>query len=191
MPKVRSLSPAQAKRSLANKLAPLADRLRQLNTNFGIRPYRVFLTWTRFGGEERGEGHEKMFARAEILPTPKVSSLDAVSFSIFHAGTLPVGSIRVEEVSAAAFTEDMLRGLKVPDGSYLDPDEQKIPEPYDFFYEVVEDGRGDGEPARDRYRLLSKPFRRAGKVDWTLMLERVSPDRTRDDQSVFGILGSR
>lgn len=184
--KIRPLSPDEAKRTLANKLGGLADRLRQKNTKFGIRPYRVFLTWTRFGGEERGEGHEKLIARAEILPTPKVSSLDSVTFSIFHAGTLPAGSIRIEEVSAVAFTEDMLRGLKVPTGAYLDPSEQQIPEPYDFFYEVVEDGRGDGEPARDRYRLLSKPFRRASKVDWTILLERVSPDRTREDKSAFG-----
>lgn len=191
MGKIGPLTPEQAKKTLANKLGPLADRLRQKNTKFGIRPHRVFLTWTKFGGDERGEGHEKLLARLELLPTPRVDSLDSVTFSFFHAGTLPVGSIRVSEISVAAYTEDTLRGLKVPSGAYLDPAMTQIPEPYDFFYEVVEDGRGDDEPARERYRLLNRPFRRAGKVDWTLMLERTSPDRTRGDESEFGAGGDR
>lgn len=186
MPKIRPLNPLQAKQSLANRLAPTIDRIRQLSTNLGIRPYRVFLTWTRWTGEVRGEGEELLAKQVEILPTPKVDSLDRVSFSLFAAGTLPVGSIQVSEISAAAFTEDVLTGRAVP---VLGEDE--VPPPYEFFYEVVEDGRGDPDPVRNRFRLLTKPFRRAGKVDWTIMLEKEDADRDRDDRSAFALPGRR
>lgn len=190
MPKIRPLSPEKAANTLAHRLARKADRLRQLAVNVGVRPYRVFLTWTYWdAGTERGEGDEKLYRRIEILPTPRVTSLDSVSFSIFHAGTLPVGSVKVDRISASAFTEDMLLGKAFPDdplpfGEKLG--EKHIPEPYEFFYEIVEDGRGDNPAKRNRFRPLNRPFRRAGKLDFTIMLERSGQDRTRDDKSAVG-----
>lgn len=152
------------------------------------------MNWTKWTGKERGAGDEVLILRREILPTPKVESLDSVTFSIFHAGTIPAGSVRVRDISVATFTEDTLRGLDSTDPAtggaaipknHVKRDGAGLLEPYDFFYEVVEDGRGEAEPVRDRYRLLSKPFREAGKVAWTILLERVGPDRTRDDRSPF------
>lgn len=180
MPKVKPLTPDEAKKSFANRFSSKADRLRQLATKFGVRPYRVFLTLTRWTGEERGEGEEKIVARRELLPTPRVQSLDAISFNAFRGGTLPVGSLRVDRISAS-FTSDELAGLFGPLAG-----QERIPQPYEFFYEVVEDGRGDAHPPRAKFRLLSEPFRRPGKIDWTLMLERISQDRTRDDLSAIG-----
>lgn len=171
MPKVRALTPAQAKNTLVNRFNPKADRLRQLSTKFGLRPYRMFLVHTKWDGAERGEGFEHLTSRAELLPTPQIINMDNVSFSFFHAGTLPVGSIRVDQISGT-FTEDTLRG-KLGHQDEVDPTT-------DFFYEVVEDGRGDPNPLPSRYRLLSMPFRRAGKLDWTILLERVSQERDRE-----------
>lgn len=180
MPKVRPLSPAQASKTFANRFARTGDRLRQIATNFGIRPLRVCLVWTKWSGAERGEGTEQEVRRIEILPTPKVSSLDSVSYSIFHSGTLPVGSIRVEQVTES-LTLDTLSGKVVPKKG-----EPTVPEPYSFFYEVREDGRGDNPPQRWKYRLLGVPFRRAGKVDWTMLLEKISEDPRRDGRSAAG-----
>lgn len=162
--------------------------MRQLNTKFGIRPYRVFLNWTLWQGTETGEGYESLQQRIELLPTPMVKSLDNIAFSPWHAGILQVGSLRISEVSCVAYGEDILRGLDVrliPTLDLTGPN-VTIPEPWDFFYEVVEDGRGGATPDRPRFRLVNTPMRRAGKLDWTFMLERTDRQRRRNDLSVYG-----
>jgi hypothetical protein len=192
VPRPRPLSPERARHTLANRLGRVFDRARQFATKYGVRPYRVFLTWTQWeggGAVERGEGREILYRRIEILPTPRVTSLDNLSFSLAHAGVIPVGSVRLDRVSIYRFTEDVLSGKAFPD----DPlpfgevrGEKHIPEPFEFFYEIVEDGRGDCPPKRSRFRPMNRPMRRAGKVDWTVMLERTSEDRTRQDKSAIG-----
>jgi hypothetical protein len=167
--------------------------VRQIATDLGVRPYRCFLTWTVWAGPtgvERGEGNERIYARMEILPTPRVRSLDRVSFSMFHAGTMPVGSIQVDRISVVQFTRDVLLGKSFPNNPLPFGEifgEKHIPQPYEFFWEVIEDGRGDNPAKRERFRPLNSPERRAGKVDWTIMLERISLDRTRDDKSAIGL----
>lgn len=156
------------------------DRVRQIATNLGIRPYRVFLTWTKWGGEEIGEGDETLVQRIELLPTPRVRSLDNITLAPFHAGILPEGSLRVDQISTT-YTLDQLMGRMQPVAH-----EDHIPEPYDFFYEVVEDGRGDPSPVRMRFRLFGTPHRLPDSVQWQLVLQRTSEDRTRDDKSAFG-----
>lgn len=184
MPKPRALTTAEAKRSLAHRFGPRADRLRQFATKFGIRPYRVFLIWTRWWGDERGEGRETEIKRVEILPNPKVESLDAVAYSPSSAGTIPLGSIRLTGVSVDAFTFDLLEGRHA---DVIERDDAKtIKGDVSFFYEIVEDGRGDDPPTRARFRLATTPFRRAEKVDWLLVLERASEDRTRAGTSQIG-----
>lgn len=179
MPRVRPLSPVEAKRTLAARFGPRADRLRQLNTRFGIRPYRVFLIWTLWTGSERGEGDEYEAKRVEILPTPKVSELTAFQLMAFSGGTLPVGSLRVSEISTR-FTADTLAGRTFPEG------EATVAQPYSFFYEVTEDGRADSQPMRAKCRLASAPFLNGGAVQWTIMLERISEDARRNGQSAVG-----
>jgi len=192
--RIRALRPDQATRTLANRLGPLGDRLRQqISVRFGLRPYRVFLTWTKWDNPdalaERGEGNELLLARLEILPTPRVSSLDNLTFSLYHAGQIPVGSLKIDRISIVSFTEDILLGKSFPNNPLPfneNPKEKHIPQPFEFFWEIVEDGRGDQPPKRSRFRPMNRPFRRAGKLDWTIMLERTSLDRTRDDQSAIG-----
>ena len=178
--KIRPLTPDQAKRSLAQRLTRVADNSRQIAVRLGVRSYRVYLTWTKWTGSETGEGHETIFKRVELLPTPLVKSLDNVSFSPFSAGVVPEGSLRLTGVSASRYNDEDLRGVSAF-GTALE-----VPEPYDFFYEVVEDGRGAKEPQRQRYQLLTQPMRDAESAQWTLMLERASQDRTRRDKSPTG-----
>ena len=182
MPRPRPLTPAEAKRSLANRLGLRgADRLRQFSTRFGLRSRRVFLTWSRFSGAERGEGTERVIARVEILPTPKVADATSVMRMPFAAGVLPVGSLRVSLISVK-FTADQLTGRRVP-GRGSEP----IAEPIDFFYELVEDGRGDDPAERQRFRVLGMPWRDEGNVGWNVLLERSSEDFARDGTSQIGI----
>ena len=187
MPRPRPLTPDEAKRTLVGKFSGthatpgLADRLRQLHTKFGARSRRVFLVWTQATGEERGEGTEAELARVEVLPTPEIVDLTSVALNPYSAGKLPVGSIRVNEVSAA-FVRDELTGYTVPGQSSKLPDLPDV----DFFYEVVEDGRGDSPAPRMRFRLAAEPSRNETNVCWVLVLERSSEDRARSGQSQLG-----
>lgn len=197
MPRPRPLSSDQARRTLVHRLAPRIDRARQYLTRFGLRPYRVTLVWTIWSGSERGEGTEQELpgGRLELLPTPKVKSLDTVSFRFFSGGVLPVGSVGVEKISAL-YTQDQLTGLAIPNAVFTrrndpprlssaeqlppKPSNNSLPDPYDFFWEVVEDGRGDDPPVRSKYRLAAWPMRQPGNAEWTVILERVSNDENRD-----------
>lgn len=163
----------------------LADNLRQLNTKFGARPYRVFMVWTKWTGSERGEGDERVLLEREILPTPKVESIDTVSMTLFASGVLEMGSVHVTEVSLT-LTRDILTGRAIPGLGIVD----HIPQPFEFFYEIREDGRGEVgtgvQPARLKFRLAVDPFRAATKPYWTFMLERISEDRSRLGKSNIG-----
>lgn len=172
----RNLTSAEARNSLANRLSRVVDRGRQVDARLGNRPYQVFLCWTKWGGEERGEGLEEVVCRIPIVPTPVVADLTSVSLSPFGGGILPVGSVRVTEISVT-YSLETLAGRVVPGK------EDQVPHPYDFFYEVVEDGRHElceGKPIRPRFRLLSTPFLDAPKQQWVIVLERQSGDMGKD-----------
>lgn len=187
MPKPRALTPEEAKRTTMHRLAGTIDRARQSVVRVGLRPYRVFLVWTRATGDERGEGRDLVQRRFEVLPTPKVDSLDALALSPTAGGMVPLGSVRVSRITAS-LNEQILRGRIIPSEEELEacgcavrewsPDREwsHLPEKWDFFYEVVEDGRGGPNPTRAKFRLASPPTRRAGKIDWVVTLERISED---------------
>ena len=141
----------------------MIDRARQVGTKIGLRSRRVFLVWTQWSGPEIGTGDEVELARMELLPTPRVVGIDAVAFQSMSAGVLPEGSIKVDCVSVR-YTEDQLRGhILPPSPGCVTPLEWNPPPPNgSFFYEVVEDGRGDAEPVRQKYRLSSQAWRREG-----------------------------
>lgn len=201
MPRPRPLSPTEARRSLAHRFSPTIDRLRQFSTRFGLRSRRVFLVWTRWSGEERGEGVENEYARVEILPTPRVADLTAIAFDPRSGGVLPVGSLRVDRISAQ-FTEDILEGRKIPvvspgGGIHCAPtspstttehsgEDLAIDEPFAFFYEVIEDGRGDNPPEREKFRIAASPYRNEGYVEWGVILEQINENNDRFGGSQIG-----
>lgn len=193
------LTPNQARHSLAQRLAPRADRIRQrVSVTLGVNPYRVFLTWTLYGlsqDSERGDGTERLTHRTEILPVPRITDLTSIVNRSWSVGTVPEGSIRVDRISAFAYTEDVLRGIRIPStpgqGQPLPNWYVKGPggnfqfaEGVDFFYEVVEDGRGDDPAARKRMRLLGDPFRRADGAEWIIALQRADKDMDRTGNPV-------
>src|SRR5690606_19330758 len=149
-----------------------------------------------------GEGTEQVIARVELLPTPRVSDLNAITRRPYSAGIFPEGSLRVDEISAGAYTRDMLVGLVIPgeaprggcgdspcgpvhplDGIAVEaktalgfPDQNGIERTTniktDFWYELMEDGRGDCPPHRQRYRVLGGPSRDENALGWSINLER-------------------
>lgn len=178
--KPRPLSPDEARRTLLNRIGPKVDQVRQRAVQLGLRPYRVSLCWESYTGEERGEGYARELRRIEILPTPKVVSLDAVAMQQYSAGILPLGSIRLEKVSTT-FTQDQLTGRKFSNVEK----EDDVPPNVAFFYELQEDGRGDSPAERMKFRLASVPWRRPGRIEWNILLERVSEDRSRSGRSAL------
>lgn len=204
---------------LADRLQPTVDKLRQRLASAGLRPYEVWLVWTRWGGTERGEGHETLLFQAPIIPRPKVTDLSSVVLNPYSAGLLPVGSILLEEVTTQLL-EEHLTGRMVPPRAYLDgccaprynanipgmpPDvlgrtaaeqigvgspavRDRIEEPFEFWYEIVEARRMGQIPAvRRRFRLAATPFKKPGSFGWNLALERASEDRNRQGHSQVGI----
>lgn len=191
MPKPAPLAPGQAQRTLAHRLAARVDRLRQFNTKFGIRSYRVFLVWSRWTGARRGEGREFELVRVEILPTPRVNDISGQVYRGWSAGVLPEGTLRITEISVHAFTSDNLTGRRIP-AQYLEQaavdhgaplrlrGSELVDDPrVDFWWEVLEDGRGDDPSARQRYRRLGAPHRRETRFTWEVLLERASQESAR------------
>lgn len=200
MPRPRPLpSGFDARRTLAHRLTGRADRLRQLATRFGVRPYRVFLVHTRWSGDKPGDGEESVVRRVEIVPTPRVSDVTAESHRPWSGGFLPEGSLRVDRISAGAYTLDALLGRRYAEepqasggpsraapvnGDGLDPRKSRD---VDFFWEVVEDGRGDEPAERQRFRVVGRPWRHAGGLEFVVLLEPQSGGLDRDGQSNDGL----
>lgn len=178
MPRPRPLRPDEIKRSLVGRFEQkpggqpgLADRLRQLHTKFGARSTRAFLVWLEWNGSMRGEGDVVVHRRIEILPTPKVSDLTAIALNAYSAGKLPVGSVRLDEVSAA-LALDILMGRLVAGGPILE-------ERFDFFYQLMEDGRSGVPAIPMHFRIMSTPTRKETNISWSILLERISEDANR------------
>lgn len=171
------------------------DRLRQLQTKFGLRAYRVFLVWTTWTGEERGEGEETVLREIELLPTPRVTDLGSLSRRPYSAGVFPEGSLRVDQISSGAYTEDVLRGLRIPANNVhvgnipprstaveahgVNDTELSTNAKIDFWWEVQEDGRGDSPALRRRFRVFGGPSRRPGEVMWACNIELADEARNR------------
>lgn len=183
MPKLRALTPAQAAATRVARIGPRVNRVRQRLTEKGLRPHRVFIVWVRWSGE-RGEGDAQVALEQEILPTPKVESLDSVILAGGNAGVVPFGNLRVTEVDPT-LPYSLLRGLHP---QFTDPRTDMLRPEYEVFYEVVDDGRdGDPAPVRRRFRLMSEPTRRAGKLDWLLLLEKEDENRNRRGRPTPGV----
>jgi hypothetical protein len=185
------VSAEAAKQSLAHRLTRPADRLRQFYTRFGLRSTKVFLVWTKWSGKRRGEGKEEILTRVELLPTPRVTDETAIRRNPRAQGILPEGTLRIDQISAGAYTADNLRGLVIPGldatsphdsrgqvvgGSNIEPESN---DRIDFFYELAEDGRGENPAERDRYRLLGGPDRKEGSLYFAVNIERASEDTDR------------
>lgn len=188
MAKIEPLTPGGARSTLVARLGRVANSARQVATNLGARPYRVFLVWTRYGGDERA-GSVVASRRVEILPTPLVEGLDGVALSPQHAGVVPLGSMRLTEVNPD-LDYQLLRGFRIPaEGEPAvaceclgevepEPDDKTwdhVPRNWDFRYEVIEDGRS-GIPVPMLFRCASPPVRRAEMLDWSVLLERIGEE---------------
>lgn len=151
----------------------------------------MFLVWTEWTGVERGEGEEKLYAEVELLPTPKVSDLSSLARRPYAGGIFAEGSIRVTEISAGAYTLDVLQGKSIPCQNTTAPRadsgapinghgvERSSNPKIDFWWETQEDGRGDDPAMRTRFRITGRPARKEGSLYWGVNLEEADEPRNR------------
>lgn len=174
MSRPRQLTPGQARRTVAARATRIVDRARQLEVDAGVRPYNVFLVWSVWSGGARGKGVERIAARVPIVPNPTLD-LTGLSRELTAAGYSESGTVRLDEISAA-YSSDELSGYLSPRLCQLH-DLEEVPQPYDFYYEVAEDGRNDDLAARRKFQVAGPPSRNA--FDWTIRIERMSVDNQR------------
>lgn len=160
----------QLNKTLARRFIPLADKLRDMMTKFGLRPYKVRIMRVKWSGGMRGVGAAFVTNELHLLPTPLISDLNTLTDVVEVVGLTEVGSIQLSEVSGR-FSEDELMGR--------DEDGNPVPADEEFFYEV-EFPRSDGKAStRRRFYMRSPPQYHAGKLQWTIRLEKASEDRDR------------
>lgn len=170
--------------SLVEGLGSTVDELRQLYTDFGLRPYRLVSVVGRWSGGERGRGEWVVVSQEELLPTPKVrvmtdspGSVGRIAETANSVGVTERGPLLVTEISPL-YTEDDVAQL-----FHCQPD---LPPGFEGFIEMQIDRR-DGEPERRRFTTDQIPARDAGGFQWTVQL--TSMDQARSRRGVFPNLG--
>ena len=152
--------------TLAQKLVPVADRIRDIFTQFGTRPYLVRIIRTKWSGGKRGFGRESVLSDTAITPTPKVTDLAGITEILTPIGLEEQGSILVTEISGR-FTEAILQGND-PVGNEPDVDEN-------IFYEI-EFPRPDGS-VRRRFGIRAAPTFKPTQLQWMITLEKQDENR--------------
>ncbi len=153
--------------SLAQKLIPTADKIRDLYAKFGLRPYMVRIVKTGWSAGARGKGIENVTVVRELLPVPLVLDIGTLTEILQPIGLDEVGGIQVTQISGT-LTEEDLRGLDSA-GNPPGKNEQ-------VFYEI--EFPKDGDNARRRFVLRGAPYYQADKFSWSIRLERQHVDRT-------------
>lgn len=172
---VRPLRPDQLRQTLASKLVPVVDKIRQLNATFGTRPYRVFLVHVLWSGGRIGAGTPAEVSRREILPTPKVVDLSSTVEMISAFGRTEDGSVVVEEISDK-FSEDDLMGGTPDLVDAANPNTGRSNA--ELIWEVQEQRGTEPTPVVRHYTPAAAPMRRP-PMCWRISLNKRDADRAR------------
>lgn len=162
--------------SLVESLGGIVDDIRQLATDLGARPYRVFSVVSQWSGGEIGRGEVQLLRETEFLPTPKLVETSGVRAEPKSGGIAERGTIKLREVSPR-YTEDEVRGL-LGTGPLTDPATGIPLAAVEVFVEVRMDPR-DGVSERRRFIVSGMPYRDGEAFEWVVSLLRQDQDRTR------------
>ena len=161
-----SVSADMLRRSLAQKLIPVVDGVRDLVTRLGLRPYAIRLVWTRWSEGVRGEGCEIVVKSTDLLPAPASPSLLELASTLTAGGEEEQGAVRVSEISGR-YSENFLKGYD---------ESGNPPEPDVHFYWEVEFPLAGAGSVKRRFAVRGVPFYDAGKLQWIVDLERTHVD---------------
>lgn len=188
------------------------DGARQMITDLGLRPYRVFLVWVGWTNDvdgdglaqgleatlqasEEGVGRAILLKEVELLPTPDVSGLDALGGEVEATGLTERGTLTVSKISPG-YTEDQLQGL-IP--GFRDPVfSDTLRKGVSFFYEVQQNRPGNFSLAgtaaarqfcpdplrspRRRFHLSGTPSLDGPGFEWVIQLTRADGERGRNGE---------
>lgn len=155
--------------TLAQKLRPVADQMRDLLTQAGLRPYIVRLIWTQWSEGERGFGVEEVFQEEMLLPTPKVMNVETLDEMVRPMGTEEFGRVEVTQISGR-YTENFLRGF--------DQTGAPVPENQNFYYEIEFPNENGTFPGiKRRFSIASAPQYYPGKFGWAIKLDKAIQNR--------------
>lgn len=156
--------------SLVEELGEVADDIRQIHTDIGTRPYRVFSVVYDWTGGEVGRGEARILSEKEILPTPKVD-LSGSGTQATAAGRKSDGTAKLTEVSPR-YTEDQIHALFPT----------RLTGSQRSFIEVRMDARDGDQPIRRRYTVRMAPYRNPTKFEWVVRLRSQEQDRNRQGE---------
>lgn len=140
--------------SLVESLYGVADDLRQLYTDFGMRPYRVWSVVYRWTGGGDGLGDLELVSELEFLPTPRVD-LQPLRSEIKPAGEVTRGTVELSEISPR-YTERQITGALL---------DRALTAGEVAFVEIRVDAR-DGATVRRRVTIADVPWRDPDKFSW-------------------------
>lgn len=164
-----ALKPLQApERSLVEELGDEVDDLRQLYTEFGLRPYRVFSVVVSWPGGAVGRGKPVVVSEAEFLPTPEVRDMQGINNVARAAGVVERGQVQLRQLSPR-YTEEDLAVLF---------HQQPLPPAHQGWIEVRIDRR-DGATKRRRLFPQAIPYRKAAGFEWRANLTSQDERRSR------------
>lgn len=157
--------------NLTEDLGEVADGMRELLTDFGQRPYRVFSVIYSWSGGEEGRGELDIVSEREFLPRPLVD-IRQTRNEMTAAGQRSKGSAKLIEVSPR-MTEDEIRHFAptapLPKGQFS-------------FIEIRMDARDGTQVVRRRYTVKDTPYRNAEKFWWEVPLTAQQQRRTRQGE---------
>lgn len=159
--------------SLAASFIPVADQIRGLAVDMGMRPYVVRIVTVRWSGRRPGVGTPLLVSETALEPVPEVVGLDTLQEeSVEGLGFSETGRIVLRGVSGT-YSEDLLRAVT--------PDELLGSDPsVETFYEVETLNLDGSEGDRRRFAIVGVPVWTPGQVGYTVQLERTQGDRRRD-----------
>lgn len=150
--------------TLADEMAQLRAEVNGINTELGLRPYRVFSVRLHWTGGEPARGTVSRTQVREYLPRPKVSFRTRREFTAM--GWIERGVVIVTEISAQ-LSPEQVADLFAGDGPLGASEEG--------FIEISMDNRYGGAPERRRFVLAEPPERR--DFDWRLTLRQQAAQR--------------
>jgi hypothetical protein len=154
------------------QVQPAVDAARAIIHDFGLRPYRVFLVHEERDATDRVW---RVVREREITPVEALG-LHEVQLNVTPAGVLPVGGVRLRQISPQAFTEDDLRGwLDGKPWASAEHDRQ-------WYYEIRIHERcaGDPDSRRRRFMIEGEPELRPMSFEWRVRLTAAMHARDRD-----------
>lgn len=175
--RLRPPLPTDEPRTLAGKLVPQADTLRNLYAKAGIHIYRVWLVHVSWTGGKRGAGMPSITSRVELLPVPRVRDYESVRRGIRATGVTEEGDVYVDRISTK-YSEDDLLG-KTPD--LRDPTLPRTSrQDVEFWWEIQENRPSSPPPPIRRFSPpTAVPFLQRDAFQWKVVLTKQAGDRGR------------